>query len=183
MTKLTAIAFSLMMFAIGGVSGLSMKSGSVLEYLAEGSLRGLNACLSNSSSIALANDQIRNVCASKHAVNLNRRMSIEGLGAPQESTRGRFIFAGSIINTNANYLVTFVQVSLTVYDDQGESSTHEAFGNVWATPFEETPVELPFSRQLSEEILQVSWCDKDTSEDELTSCRTWEITQVAGVPT
>lgn len=169
------------MFAGGMYLGLSAKQGSLVEYFSMGSLRGLNACMSNTASSALSNEEVRNVCASKHARNLTSQIPIDGVGSAVEADPGRYSFRGSITNGHHGYVVTYAQVRLSVFDSSGEKTDHEAYGNVWATPFDGISIQLPFARQLADEIMQLGWCDHEVPNEDRKSCKSWEFSRIGGV--
>lgn len=165
----------------GAYFGVSAKQGSIVEYFSDGTLKGLNACVTNTSSTALSDIDVRSVCASRHAKDLSVRVSVEGVGSPVEVQAGRFSFNGTMTNMHQGYLVTFAQVSLNVFNEEGVETIHVALGNIWATPFDEISVELPFSRQLPDEAMSLEWCDRDIPDDERKSCKGWRISHIAGV--
>ncbi|MEN8842251.1 MAG: hypothetical protein ABF254_00790 [Octadecabacter sp.] len=161
---------------------MSQNSGSITEYLASGTFKGLTACIEQNSPVALTEEQSRSLCSSKHAVNLTQQVSLRGQGAPIEGARGAVFFAGGVTNTHADYLITFVQIALSVFDDEGNESKYTAFGNVWATPFDDVEIEFRLSQNPKANDFDVEWCEQDVAFDDLQSCKSWEVTTVAGVP-
>ncbi len=91
-------------------------------------------------------------------------------------------FSGKIKNTHSDYLITFLQLEVIVFGEEGNEQTLTAHGNVWAAPFDEIEVDFRFSQIVEPEIIDVEWCDRDTAHDERRSCKSWDVVHVAGVP-
>ena len=91
------------------------RSSHILERWSHGTIDGLNACTENLASGLFSDEELRLLCAAKHEQSITLQISsITGRGNAVIDSQNRSSFSGTIQNRSANYLITAIEVTLTI---------------------------------------------------------------------
>lgn len=148
------------------------------ETVNRGTLRGVETCISYSSSSLLSTNAVKATCVAAFQKPLYKRDHATGRAGPRfdEETVS---WEGVLENKTPDHVTTSVRFLVKVFDENGAEQEFFAETSIWIDPVSETgfKVELPDAK--SEQFDDTDFCNHDESAPKV--CISWNIVEIEGL--
>lgn len=149
------------------------------ETVNQGTLRGVDNCLSYSSSELLSDEAVKATCLNAFQERVYDEDMASGKAGPRKN-QTNVNWVGVLENKTADYVTTWMQVTVRIYDEDGNEEEFVADTSIWINPKAdaEFTVELP---DVGPErfVDDIEWCDLNDGAPK--ACMSWGITDVMGL--
>lgn len=168
----------LLIFTAALIIGVEPVQKVVNETTQKGTLKGIESCMSYSSSDLLSDRAIRATCVRTFQKHLYHNDHAIGRAGPRMNQRS-VGWGGTLENKTPDHVTTWVKIAVGIFDDEGNEKEYFAETSIWIDPLDEAEfsVDLPDVKQ--EQFESFEFCDHDDPAPK--SCVTWGITEVMGV--
>ncbi|MEP4198520.1 MAG: hypothetical protein ABJL99_23105 [Aliishimia sp.] len=144
----------------------------------QGTLRGVEVCIDYSSSDLLADDAVIATCVATFQRRLYGNDYATGRAGP-EIDRRRVSWEGTLQNKTSDHVTTWVKISVSLYNAEGDEQEVFAETPIWIDPLGEADFSVELSDIEREQFDDVEFCDYDDTEPK--GCVTWGVTAVMGL--
>jgi len=173
-------------FVIGGLAitvvalviGIQPLQKLVNEATNQGTLRGVETCMSYSSRELLSTEALRATCVSAFQKRLFGGDHAGGRAGPRvESQRVRW--GGILENKTPDHVTTWVRLSVSVFNEEGIEQEVFAETPIWIDPLDDAEflVELPDLEP--QQFTDKEFCDYEVEQPK--DCIAWGVVGVMGV--
>ena len=148
------------------------------EAVNSGTLRGLETCLSYSSSELLSPEAVRATCVAAFQKRLYGREHAQGRAGPRLD-EGTVSWGGVLENKTPDHVTTRVRVSVSTYTKEGTEQEFFAETSIWIDPLGKADfrVKLPDSKE--EQFEKLDFCEHDDAAPK--SCMSWGVIDAMGL--
>ncbi len=143
-----------------------------------GTLRGVESCMDYSRSDLLSEEAVQATCISSFQRRLFGSDFATGR-AGLRLERGEVSWGGLLRNETSDHVTTWVNITVYVFDAEGNEQEFEADTAIWIDPLGEAEFIVNLPDLESEQIGDLRLCDHESVE--LISCMTWGIYGVEGL--
>ncbi len=160
------------------VIGFEPLERAINETLHMGTVRGVENCIDYSSSGLLSDESIRETCTIAFQRRLFHNDHATGRAGPR-ANRSSVDWEGVLENRTSDHVTTWVEVAVSVFDEDGVEQEFTAETSIWIDPLSEAEfrVELrDFDAALLDEL---EFCERDAGAP--TSCMTWGVVGMMGL--
>jgi len=160
------------------VLGIKPVQKTMNEFANGGTLRGVETCISYSSSDLVSPEAIKARCINAFQKRLYRNEHATGRAGPRRG-RDNLFWGGRLENKTADHVTTWVQISVSIFEDDGTET--EIFGEtpIWIDPLDAAEFEVELPELTDEELKGKDFCEHDM--EERASCFSWGVTDVKGL--
>lgn len=148
------------------------------EKINWGTLKGVETCLSYSSSELLSEEAVRLTCVLAFQKPLYRNEHATGLAGPRiEQTI--VSWAGELENMAHDHVTTWIRLEVSIFDENGIDQAFAAETSIWIDPLDQTEfrVELP---DLNGDLFEgLEFCELE--DDAPKNCVSWGIAEMKGL--
>lgn len=149
-------------------------------YFNHGTLSGLVNCVSYSKSEVVSEATTRNACANKMQTTLYDSELATGRAGTRTRQDSTFL-EGSLNNNTANYVTTWVRLAFNVHGTTGAKRSSRSDVLIWIEPQSSAEFSIEIDYFSKEEILELDWCEVNTPEEDLKSCKSWGVEEIKGL--
>lgn len=148
------------------------------ESMHQGTLNGVESCMSYSDSELLSAEAIRVTCVSTFQKPLYRDDHASGRAGPK-TKNGAVGWGGVLENKTSDHVTTWVQISVSIYDDEGVEQKYSAETPIWIDPLGETEFEVELPDLEPAQFESMEFCESESSAP--SACMAWGVTGVMGL--
>lgn len=148
------------------------------EATQRGTLKGVENFMGYSSSDLLSEEAVRATCVTAFQKPLYRGDHATGRAGPRFEQR-RVAWGGNLENKTADHVTTWVKITVSVFDAEGEEQEFVADTSIWIDPLDDAEflVELPETAPAQFE--ELDFCDLEDPAPK--NCMSWGVTEVKGL--
>lgn len=150
----------------------------VNEAANHGRLKGVDRCLAYTNSELLSPDAVRSSCVAT----FQKRYFVVGMAGgkagPRPEREGAS-WSGSLDNETSNYVTTWIEITVSVFDQAGEETTFVADTSVWIDPMDTVDFAVQLVDATWDDFENTEFCDLEASER--TNCMAWTISDLMGL--
>jgi hypothetical protein len=148
------------------------------ETVNQGTLRGVDNCLSYTSSELLSDESVKATCVNAFQERVYGQDMASGKGGPRPNQTS-VNWVGVLDNKTADYVTTWIMVTVSIYDEDGNEEEFVADTSIWIDPKAdaEFTVELPDVEL--ERFDNIDFCALDDAAPK--ACMSWGITELMGL--
>ncbi len=168
----------LMCLVVALIVGFEPLQRVVNEATNQGTLKGVESCMSYSHSELLSAEAVRATCISAFQRRLYRGEYATGRAGPSIK-RGSVSWGGVLENKTYDHVTTWVQISVSVFDDKGVEQEYSAETSIWIDPLGETEFEVELPDIEPAQFERIDFCEHENSTP--SACMAWNVTDVMGL--
>lgn len=173
-------------FIIGGllclvaflVIGVEPLQRFVNETTSKGTLRGVESCLSYSSSELLSTEAVRSTCVLVFQKPLYADDHATGKAGPRID-QWSVSWAGLLENKTHDHVTTWIRLSVGIFDAEGNEHAFSAETPIWIDPLAQTEFRVELPDVNAEQFDNLEFCESEDAAPK--SCISWGITEVMGL--
>ena len=158
--------------------GLEPIARSVNEALRHGTLTGAEKCMSYSSGQLLSEDAAQTTCVSTFQTRLYHNDHATGRAGPRLNG-ATVAWGGTLENKSSDHVTTWIRISVSIFDDEGEKQEVSAETKIWIDPLDKADFQVDLLSLEAETLQNFEFCDLDDEEPK--SCMGWGVTDVMGL--
>lgn len=148
------------------------------EAINRGTLRGAEKCIGYSESDLMSEDAVKARCTKIFQKRLYGREYVEGYAGPRID--GDVIsWGGSVKNKTSSHVITGLEVSVGIYDEDGKEKVFRAETPIWIDPLGEAQLKLEVPELTRQHFEGIGFCEEGDETDK--SCFDWGISTVMGL--
>ncbi len=148
------------------------------EATNHGTLKGVESCIAYSKSELLSPEVIRATCVSEFQKRLYRNDHATGRAGPNIKN-GAVSWSGVLENKTSDHVTTWVQISVSIYDDEGEEQEFFSETSIWIDPLGEAKFEVELPDLETEKLRSLEFCENDVAKP--STCMAWGVADVMGL--
>lgn len=150
----------------------------VNEATNQETLRGVETCLSYTSGNLLSTEAVRSTCVAAFQKRLFDNNHATGKAGPRIGRR-TVSWGGVLENKTSDHVTTWIQLSIGIFDAEGNEQEFSAQTTLWIDPLGKTDfkVELPDAK--IEQFDDLKFCDLEDTAPK--SCMSWGVTEMMGL--
>lgn len=148
------------------------------EALNQGTLKGIETCISYSESDLVSEGAIQAMCAMTFQKSLHDNDHATGRAGPSFDRR-IVSWDGVLENKTPDHVTTWVRISVSIFDKEGEETEVYAETPIWIDPLNEAAFQVELPDLESEQLKDLEFCEyEDTAP---TDCMVWGVSRMMGV--
>ena len=167
---------------IGLVAALTIGVEPVQRFMNEavnrGTVRGVENCMSYAKSELLSQDAVKASCVEA----FHERLDLPDLASGEAGPRldqGKMTWEGVLQNKTADYVITWILISVIVSDAEGKKQEVLAETSIWIDPMGKADFQVELPNLKPEQFHAIDFCDPDVQTPK--ACMVWELVHVKGV--
>ncbi|MCL6285994.1 hypothetical protein M3P21_20985 [Ruegeria sp. 2012CJ41-6] len=150
----------------------------VNEALNQGTLKGVETCMSYSKSELLSNDAVQATCVTTFRKRLYHNGHATGRAGPRLGER-TVSWGGVLENKTSDHVTTWIQVSVNIFDKDGEETEFLADTPIWIDPLDEAEFRVELPDLESKQLEGLEFCEHEDASP--TDCMAWNVSGVMGL--
>lgn len=150
----------------------------VNEALHAGTLKGVENCVAYSKSDLMSAEATRYVCIDNFQKNLYDGDLATGRAGPDDYS-GRVNLSGSLENKTSDFVTTWVQLYLKLYDATGTEKEFQAETYIWIEPHSTADFSVELLNLKPDGVETTMFCDVDDTSPK--SCMRWGVAKIKGI--
>lgn len=148
------------------------------EAVSRGTLRGVETCMSYSSSELLSTEAVKATCVTAFQKSLYHNDHATGRAGPRLDQR-TVSWGGALENKTLDHVTTWIRISVSIYDADGAEKVHFAETPIWIDPLDEAQFKVELPDIGSEQLEDIEFCEH--GDLTATACMTWGVMEVMGL--
>ena len=148
------------------------------ETTNQGTLRGVETCLSYSESQLLSPEAVRSSCVTAFQKPLYGNDHATGRAGPRMDQR-TVRWGGILENKTPDHVTTWIQVSVGIFDANGNEQEFYSETPIWIDPLDEAEFMVPLPDAEAEQFDKLEFCDLE--DDAPKDCMSWGVTGIMGL--
>jgi hypothetical protein len=172
------LIFGLLVLITALIIGIEPVQRAINEATHKGTLKGIERCMSYSSSDLLSEHAIRATCVRTFQKRLYGNDHATGRAGPRVIQQG-IGWGGTLENKTPDHVTTWVKIVVNIFDEDGKEKEYFAETPIWIDPLDEAEfnVDLPDVEQ--EQFDSTEFCDYDDPAPK--ACFAWGVMETMGV--
>ncbi|AZQ66054.1 hypothetical protein EF888_02290 [Silicimonas algicola] len=160
------------------VFGVEPVQRAINEATYQGTLKGVETCMDYSRSELLSKEAVRATCVSTFQKRLYDNDHATGRAGPRmnQQTVG---WGGILENRTADHVTTWVRISLSIFDADGNAQEISAETPIWIDPLGEAEFRVDLPELEPEQLENINFCEHESIAPK--SCMTWGVVDMMGV--
>ncbi|WP_170377288.1 hypothetical protein [Ruegeria atlantica] len=160
------------------VIGVKPVQRAINEAINQGTLKGVETCMSYSDSELLSTEVIKATCVTTFHKRLYHNDHATGRAGPRLKQQ-TVSWGGVLKNKTPDHVTTWIQISVSIFDEKGEEQEYSAETPIWIDPLNEAEFQVELSDLESGQFENLDFCDHEDSAP--AACMTWGVTDVMGL--
>lgn len=160
------------------VFGIKPVQQAINETLNQGTLRGVETCMSYSSSELLSTEAVRATCVKTFQKRLYHNDHATGRAGPRAAQQ-TVSWSGVLENKTPDHVTTWIEVSVSIYDAEGSEQEYSSETRIWIDPLDEAEFRVELPDLEPKKLDEIEFCDYEDVAP--TACVTWGVTDVMGL--
>lgn len=152
----------------------------VNESLNSGTLRGVENCVSYSTSELVSTETTRNSCVARIQKSVPNAHLINGLAGPRVRN-GQAFLDGDLNNDTSGHIATWFRAYIGVHDETGKRSEYSGETFIWVEPQSSQEFSIELDGAEPEQFQGLDFCPKSENESTYKSCIVWGVSRVRGI--
>jgi hypothetical protein len=148
------------------------------EATSRGTLRGVETCLSYSSSELLSTETVRSTCVLAFQKPLYDNDLATGRAGPRTDQQ-TVSWGGLLENKTPDHVTTWIRLSVRIFDEEGNEEVFSAETPIWIDPLGQAEFGVGLPDVNPEQFDNLDFCERDDAAP--TSCISWGITEMMGL--
>jgi hypothetical protein len=148
------------------------------EAINQGTLKGVENCISYSHSDLLSPEAIRATCVSTFQKRLHGHDHAVGRAGPRGETRS-ISWAGELENKTPDHVTTWIGVTVGIFDADGNEKEFTAETRIWIDPLGKAEFRVDLPDLDGNQLDNLEFCELDDAAPH--DCIRWGITDVKGL--
>ena len=148
------------------------------EAMNQGTVRGVDTCMSYSNSAALSKEAVRAMCVRTFQKRLYHGDYATGRAGPRGDLR-TVSWSGTLQNKISDHVTTWIRISVTLYDADGVRQEFSAETPIWIEPLSEAEFKVEVPNLEPKQIRNIGFCDLDDLAP--ITCMDWGVTDIMGL--
>ncbi|WP_342070559.1 hypothetical protein [Yoonia algicola] len=148
------------------------------EAANQGTLRGVETCLSYTGSALLSDEVVKATCVNAFQERVYGKDMASGKAAPQMN-QASVSWVGVLDNDTADYVTTWIQITVKIFDEEGNEEEFVADTSIWIDPMADAEFTVQLPDLEREQFDNIDWCDLDSEAPK--ACMSWGITDLMGL--
>lgn len=173
-------------FIIGGLAclvaglvvGVEPLQRFVNETTNQGTLKGVEACISYTSSELLTAEAVKAACVSTFQAPLYAYEHATGKAGPR-TDQSSVSWGGILENKTHDHVTTWIRLSVDIFDAEGNEQEFFAETPIWIDPLNQTEFIVQLSDVNAEQFDNLEFCELEDTAPK--SCMSWGITEIMGL--
>ncbi|EET49649.1 hypothetical protein [Thalassobium sp. R2A62] len=150
----------------------------VNETTSKGTLRGVETCLSYSSSELLSTEVVRSTCTLAFQKPLYGNDNATGKAGPRIDQQ-LVSWGGLLENKTDDHVTTWIRLSVGIFDTEGNEQTFSVETPIWIEPLAQTEFKVELPDVNAEQFDNLEFCELEDVARK--SCMSWGITEIMGL--
>jgi len=160
------------------IIGIKPVQRAINEAMNQGTLKGAETCMSYSDSELLSKDVVKATCVRAFHKRLYHNDHATGRAGPHLD--GRNVSWGGVLeNKTPNHVTTWIEISVSVFDDEGKEQEFTAATSIWIDPLNEAEFRVELPDLESKQLKDLEFCEHDDATP--TACMAWGVTNAMGL--
>ncbi|PZX42071.1 hypothetical protein LY56_02364 [Roseinatronobacter thiooxidans] len=148
------------------------------EAMNQGTVRGVDTCMSYSNSAALSKEAVRAMCVRTFQKRLYHGDYATRRAGPRGELR-TVSWSGTLQNKISDHVTTWIRISVTLYDADGVRQEYSAETPIWIEPLSEAEFKVEVPNLEPEQIRNIKFCYLDDLAP--TTCMAWDVIDIMGL--
>lgn len=148
------------------------------EALNEGALEGAERCTEYSSSQLMSAEAVKAACVRLFQKRVYGGDPATGQAGPYLDKETVY-WGGFLENKSSNYVTTWVQIEVQIYDKDGAKKVYVGETAVWIDPLGKADFQIEFTGLEREQLRDLEFCDLDDKAPK--ACMGWGVTDIMGL--
>ncbi|NVO56846.1 hypothetical protein HW561_13715 [Rhodobacteraceae bacterium B1Z28] len=160
------------------IIGIEPLQRAINDSMNRGTLKGAETCISYSSSELLSTETIRSTCVNAFQMPLFDHDHATGRAGPWMEP-GVAGWEGILENKMPDFVTTWVQISVSIYDPGGVEQEYFAETSIWIDPQDEAEFRMKIPALKREQIEGIEFCENDNPAPK--ACMEWGVKRILGL--
>ncbi|MDG1532689.1 MAG: hypothetical protein P8Q99_15235 [Paracoccaceae bacterium] len=150
----------------------------VNETRNHGTLKGVETCLSYSSSELLSTEAVRSICVLAFQKPLYSNDHATGKAGPHID-RQTVSWSGLLENKKHDHVTTWIRLKVGIFDAEGIEQSFSAETIIWIDPLDQTEFSVELPDVSAEQLEKLEFCELEDAAPK--SCISWGISELKGL--